>query len=135
VAEGKLLTCPGETNDYDMVEDSIRADCKQFDVLEVAHDPYQAQQFVNHLAPEGITMVEVPQIAKHLSEPMKELEAAVFDGRFHFDGPILTSAISNVVCHRDKNDKSLPDQRKIRKQNRSGDGASHRTESFDGDGR
>jgi phage terminase large subunit-like protein len=78
-------------------------------VLEVAHDPYQAQQFVNHLAPEGITMVEVPQIAKHLSEPMKELEAAIYDGRFHFDGnPVLTYAASNVVCHRDKNDNLFP---------------------------
>jgi phage terminase large subunit-like protein len=109
VVEGKLFTCPGETNDYDMIEDAIRADCKLYDVLEVAHDPYQAQQFVNHLGPEGITMVEVPQIAKHLSEPMKELEAAIYDGRFHFDGnPVLTYAASNVVCHRDKNDNLFP---------------------------
>ena len=109
VAEGKLLTCPGETNDYDMMEDAIRADCKKYDVLEVAHDPYQAQQFVNHLGPEGIVMVEVPQISRHLSEPMKELEAAVYDGRFHFDGnPVLTWAASNVVCHLDKNDNLFP---------------------------
>jgi phage terminase large subunit-like protein len=109
VIDGKLHTCAGETNDYDVVEDSIRADCRTFDVLEVAHDPYQAQQFVNHLGPEGIKMVEVPQMAKHLSEPMKELEAAVYDGRFHFDGnPILTWAVSNVVCHRDKNDNLFP---------------------------
>jgi len=109
--DGHLRSCPGETNDYDLVEDSIRDDCRKFDVLEVAHDPYQAQQFVNHLAPEGIKMVEVPQLSKHLSEPMKELEAAVYDGRFHFNGdPVLTWAISNVVAHRDKNDNLFPNK-------------------------
>jgi phage terminase large subunit-like protein len=104
-----LHTCPGETNDYDIVEDSIRADCRTFEVLEVAHDQYQAVTLVNHLMPEGIEMVEIPQLPKYLSEPMKELEASVYDGRFHFNGdPILTWAMSNVVCHLDKNDNLFP---------------------------
>lgn len=107
--EERLNICPGETNNYDLVEDSIRDDCRKFTVLEVAHDPYQAQQFVNHLQPEGITMVEVPQQTKYLSEPMKELEAAVYDGSFHFNGdPILTWAVSNVVCHEDANGNLFP---------------------------
>ena len=111
VIDGKLQVCPGETNDYDIVEDAIRDDCRSFEVLEVAHDPYQAQQFVNHLMPEGIKMVEVPQQPKYLSEPMKELEAAVYDGRFHFgNDPILTWAMSNVVCHIDKNDNLFPNK-------------------------
>ena len=111
VIDGRLHTCSGETNDYDVVEDAIRADCRRFEVVEVAHDQYQAVTLVNHLQPEGITMAEVPQTAKMLSEPMKELEAAVYDGRFHFDGdPILTWAISNVVCHIDKNDNLFPNK-------------------------
>jgi len=80
-------------------------------VAEVAHDPYQAVELVNHLTEEGITMVEIPQMPKHLSEPMKELEAAVYDGRFHFDGdPVLTWAIANVVAHADKNDNLFPNK-------------------------
>lgn len=107
--EGRLQTCQGETNDYDTVEDDIRSDCKQFQVLEVAHDPYQAVEMANHLVAEGIVMTEVPQMPRHLSEPMKELEAAVYDGRFHFDGdPVLSWAVSNIVCHRDKNDNLFP---------------------------
>lgn len=106
---GMLHTCPGETNDYDVVEDQIRTDARRFQVLEVAHDPYQAQQFVNHLQPEGLVMVEVPQLPKYLSKPMEELEAAVYDGRLHFNGDqVLTWAVSNVVCHRDKNDNMFP---------------------------
>ena len=109
--EGKLHTCPGETNDYDVVEDEIRMDARRFQLLEVAFDPYQAQQFVNHLKPEGIEMVEIAQLPRNLSEPMKELEAAVYDGRFHHNGdPVLTWAVSNVICHRDRNDNLFPNK-------------------------
>jgi phage terminase large subunit-like protein len=107
--EGRLHTCRGETNDYDAVEDSIREDCRTYTVLEVAHDPYQAIELTNHLQEEGIVMPAIEQIPKNLSEPMKELEAAVYDRRFHFDGdPILTWAISNVVCHFDRRDYLSP---------------------------
>ncbi len=109
--EGKLHTCAGETNDHSIVEDSIRADCRKFDVLEVAHDQWHADQIVGHLQPEGITCVEVPQIPKQLSAPMVEIEAAIYDGRFHFDGdPVLMWAFSNVVCHIDKNDNFFPNK-------------------------
>jgi phage terminase large subunit-like protein len=42
------------------------------------------------------------------------LKAAVFDGRFHYNGdPILAWAISNVVCHRDKNDNLFPNKERF----------------------
>lgn len=116
--EGQLETCRGETNDYDLVEDAIREYCKRFQVLKVAHDPYQAVELVNHLQGEGILMVEIPQVTRHLSEPMKEIEAAVYDRRLHHDGdPVMKWGISNVVAHRDRNDNLFPNkpdaQRKI----------------------
>ena len=111
--EGRLEACPGEVNDFDLVEDSIREDGRRFAVREVAHDPWNATEIVNHLMAEGMTMVEVAQVTKNLSEPMKELEAAVFAGRFHYDGdPILEWAISNVLSHRDKNDNLFPTKQK-----------------------
>jgi phage terminase large subunit-like protein len=109
--EGRLEVCSGSTNSYIAVEDWIKDTAKLYQVLEVAHDPYQAVELVHNLSEEGITMVEIPQMPKHLSEPMKELEAAVYDGRFHFDGdPVLTWAISNVVAHADKNDNLFPNK-------------------------
>jgi phage terminase large subunit-like protein len=106
-----LSICEGATNDYNAVEDAIREDARTYQVLEVAHDPYQAVELVNHLQQDGIEMTEVPQLPKYLSEPMKELEAAVYDGRFHFDGdPLLTWSVSNVVCHLDKNDNYFPNK-------------------------
>jgi phage terminase large subunit-like protein len=104
-----LRTCSGETIDYDDMESNIRDEIKLFRVLEVAFDPWHDHTIVNHLQAEGITVVEVPQLPKNLSEPMKELEAAVYDGRFHFNGdPILTWAVSNVVAQPDRNDNLFP---------------------------
>jgi len=109
-----LQTCPGETNDFDVVEDEIRNQYRRFEVQEVAHDQYNATSFVNHLQPEGVVMVEVPQRTQFFSPAMKELEAAVYDGRFHHNGdPILTWAVSNVVCHRDKNDNLFPNKERF----------------------
>jgi phage terminase large subunit-like protein len=109
--DGWIETCPGETNDYDTVEEHIRDWAKRFYVQEVAHDQYNATSIVNHLLPEGFQMIEVPQRTVYFSPAMKELEAAVYDKRLHFDGdPVLTWAISNVVCHPDKNDNLFPNK-------------------------
>lgn len=114
--ENRVLTCPGEVNDFDLVEESIRDDAQRFQVREVAHDPWNAVQIVNHLQTQGIVMVKVDQIPKNLSEPMRELEAAVYDGRFHYNGdPVLEWAISNVVAHRDRNDNLFPTKEKPEK--------------------
>ncbi len=108
-ADGHLDVCPGATNDYDLVEAYIRDACRKYQVIEVAHDPYQAVELVNHLSADAIVMVEIGQTALNLSNPMKEVEAAVHDGRFHFNGdPVLSWAISNVSCHVDRNDNIFP---------------------------
>ena len=107
--EGRLETSPGDVNDFDKVEDWIRAQAKLFGVRDVGHDPWNATEIVNHLQKEGITCTEVPQTVQQLNEPMNELEAAVYDGRFHYDGDqILEWGISNVVARRDRNDNIFP---------------------------
>jgi phage terminase large subunit-like protein len=110
VIEGQIIAVPGATNDYDIIEDWIRDSARRFHVAEIAHDQYNATSLVNHLQPEGLVMVEVPQKTIFLSPAMRELEAAVADGRFHHNDPLLTWAISNVVAHADKNDNLFPNK-------------------------
>jgi phage terminase large subunit-like protein len=106
---GRVRTCPGEVNDFDLVEDWIREQGKKFRLRDIGHDPWNATEIVNHLQKDGLTCTEVPQTVQHLNEPMNELEAAVYDGRFHYDGdPVLEWAVSNVVGHRDRNDNIFP---------------------------
>lgn len=63
-----------------------------------AIDPHGATNLSHHLADEGLSPVTIVQNYTNLSDPMKELEAAIKNGRFHHDGhPIMTWCISNVV--------------------------------------
>jgi len=108
-AQTLINECAGETNDFDAVEDWIRDTCKKYNVLEVPHDQYQAVEIVNHLLEEQVPMTEFAQRAVGFTPAMDELEAAVLDRRFHYNGdPVLAWAISNVVCHRDRNDMLFP---------------------------
>lgn len=110
--DGWLESGGVETNDFDLVEDSIREDCAKYQVLEVCFDPWQATPLVNRLQGK-IPMTQVDQNVKNLSDPMKELEAAIYDGRFHYaDDPVLAWAASNVVCKVDKNDNIFPAKEK-----------------------
>jgi len=118
-----LIATPGEVTDYDRIRDEIVGNgeivglCDSFDVRECAFDPYQARQLANELAAEGLQMIEVRPTVLNFSEPMKELEALVRQGRFHHDGcPVLAWMMSNVVCHRDNKDNIYP--RKEREENK-----------------
>lgn len=109
--DGHLQVVDGETNDYGLVEEYIKELCGTFQVLELAHDPWQAHDTMTRLAQAGVTVVQVPQLPKHLSQPMKDFEAAVYDGRFHYNGdPVLTWAMSNVVCKEDRNGNYFPNK-------------------------
>jgi phage terminase large subunit-like protein len=54
-------------------------------------------------------MVEVPQTVNYLSEPLKEIKAAMADGTYHYDGnPVMTWMFSNVIARPDKKDNLFP---------------------------
>lgn len=56
-------------------------------------------------------MVEMRPTVLNFSEPMKELEAVVIDGRFHHNGdPVLEWMVSNVVSHTDAKDNIYPNK-------------------------
>lgn len=115
--EGYLTVTPGNVTDFGRVKDDLRQDAKDFRVSEVPFDPYQATQLSQEMLAEGIPMIELKQVVHYMSEPMKELEALVLQGRFHHDGcPVLEWMVSNVVCHRDAKDNIYP--RKERYENK-----------------
>lgn len=61
-------------------------------------DPHGATNLSHHLDDEGLTPVTIIQNYTNMSDPMKELEAAIMSGRFHHDGnPIMTWCMGNVI--------------------------------------
>lgn len=104
-----LNVSEGEVTDFRSVKESIIEDCSRFDVQEVDFDPWQAAQLSKELEDEGVLMVEVRQTVLNMSDPMKSLQAAVYDRTLHHDGgPVLTWMMSNVIAHTDAKDNIYP---------------------------
>ena len=122
VADGYMVATEGDVTDYARIRDDLRADHAATPIAELAFDPWGATQLAQELAAEGLTVIEVPQLVKHLSEPMKMVEALTKNGHLHHDGnPCLAWQISNVTCREDANENIFP--RKERPENKI-DGAS-----------
>lgn len=109
---GWIRTTPGEVLDIAVVREELLDDTRRFDVREVPYDPAQITPFAAELLNEhGVPMVELRATVLNFSPAMKELEERVTSGpaRFaHAGDPVLSWAISNVVCHRDAKDNIYP---------------------------
>ncbi len=75
----------------------------------MGHDPYHAAQLTANLLDEGINVIEVPQVTKFMSEPMRWIEQLLAEDRLHHDGdPVLKWCMCNVVVRPDVNNQILP---------------------------
>jgi phage terminase large subunit-like protein len=95
---GILAETPGAEIDYrEILAEAIEAN-KVAPVQWCPLDPSGATNLSHQLDDEGLNPITVTQNYTNMSDPMKELEAAITAGRFHHDGnPIMTWCISNVI--------------------------------------
>lgn len=106
---GSLVVTPGSVTDYEVIEDDIRQAATDYRITELALDPWQAEHMRQRLAEDGLQTIEFRQTVANMSEPMKQLQALVLQGRFHHNGdPVLTWMMSNVVAHLDAKDNIYP---------------------------
>jgi phage terminase large subunit-like protein len=109
VSEGHLIATPGNVIDFGMIEDDLLEDHRRAQILNAGVDPWQSTQLSQRMTDEGIPMLEYPQTVKNMSEPMKELEKLVLQGRFHHNAnPAFTWMMSNVVAFLDAKDNVYP---------------------------
>ncbi|WP_237386720.1 terminase large subunit [Xenorhabdus sp. Sc-CR9] len=98
-AEMDLLTVTeGAEVDYRYILEEAKTASQLNPVEEAPIDPFGATGLSHALADEGINPIIITQNFTHMSDPMKELEAAIQSGRFHHDGhPIMSWCLGNVV--------------------------------------
>lgn len=107
--QGWLTVTPGARTDIQQIQDNIEKDSKITNYDKIGFDPHNAGQLAANLDKLKIKMVEVRQGVQSMSEPTKELDALIRDGKFHYDGnPILTWCMSNVCAKFDKKDNVFP---------------------------
>jgi phage terminase large subunit-like protein len=98
-ADGYLTATEGSSIDYRTLEADTIADIERFKVGLIVYDERYADQFTQRISElTGIDRVVIPPSSRELSPAMKEVESAVYDGRFHyFSNPLLEWAMGNVL--------------------------------------
>jgi phage terminase large subunit-like protein len=97
--EGWLTPTDGSAIDFAKLEEDALEDIRSHNVEAVCFDPaHGGLGLVQRLVEAtNVTQVETPQRVVVISPAMKELEACIADGRFHFDGdPVMTWCASNI---------------------------------------
>jgi phage terminase large subunit-like protein len=109
VHDGWLTATEGAIIDQEYIKRDILADAAAFKVRQWGFDQYDATKLVTELMAEGVEMIEIPQNTRHMSYPMKWLEALIIARRIHHNGdPILTWAMSNVTAKEDAKENVFP---------------------------
>lgn len=117
VNSGHLIVTPGNMIHLSQIEEDVLQVAGELGLNEVAKDPWGGQQMGANLEAEGLTVVDVPQQVRYLSEPMKEISALIDAERFeHDDNPCYVWMLSNVEVHEDRNENIFP--RKARASNK-----------------
>lgn len=98
VEGGWLNITDGAEVDYRYILEMAKEVNRHNAINESPIDPHGATALSHALEEEGLNPVIITQNFTQMSDPMKELEAAIMSGRFHHDGhPIMTWCISNVI--------------------------------------
>jgi len=98
-----LIATPGNVVDYEAVRQTVKDWGAEFQVKEIAFDPWNATDLVTRLQEQdGFPCVAMRQGFSSLSAPTKSLEKAILSKTLRHDGhPVLRWNISNVSVETD----------------------------------
>lgn len=110
---GWLTATDSSSIDHDAIEEEIFRLAERYDVLEVAWDPWNAQDLARRVENAGLTVVSVPQTFRELSGPSKELERLLAERLLRpGPNPILSWNANNAVADRDNHGNVKPSKKR-----------------------
>jgi len=102
---GLIILTSGNVIDYDEIEDSFKKDAENYVVEEVAHDPWNATQVINHLNDSGFNCVQFAQNIGSMSPAIKHTETLIYKQDLAYNGnPIMDFMVSCVETKQDVNE-------------------------------
>jgi phage terminase large subunit-like protein len=106
VKQGFIIQTPGARTDFKYIEDDLKAINSDHPICELAYDPRESTYLINNvmewLGPEKC--IEITQGPALMSEPMKEVEALIYDCKLWHNGdPVLTWMMGNIVKRQGRN--------------------------------
>jgi len=115
IAEEHIEATPGTVIDYDRIRAKINELGKQYDILEIAVDRWNATQLATQLTDDGFNMVAFGQGYASMNWPTKKLEEVVLAGKLNHGGnPVLRWMAGNVSIETDAADNWKPSKKKSR---------------------
>ena len=116
VRDGFIKETPGRVTDYDFIVNKMLETAKEYNVLGIGYDPYQATSVGSKMLKEGYEgLFAVRTGYRTISEPTKKMHDLVRSGKFnHLNNPVLRWMVGNVVLKMDDNGNIKPDRGKRR---------------------
>jgi phage terminase large subunit-like protein len=109
VRDGWVTATPGKVVDYSFLEADILRDARQFDLVRLGYDPWNAESTRQRLEGEGVECIPLRQGYASLTAPCKELERCVISGALdHGNNPVMDWMVSNVEVQTDVNGNIRP---------------------------
>lgn len=113
VHDGLVTVVDGEVIDDRDVKTGVTTWRTEFELVELAKDPYQSKQIGIELEEEGLVVYDHGQSMERMSDPTKRLVHYVRGKRLHAGGnPVLRWMISNTIAKQDTNGNIRPDRKK-----------------------
>ena len=111
--QGLFHVTEGNVVDYNFVRRTINDLGKQYHILEIGVDRWNATQLITDLDGDGFTMVPIGMGFKDMSPGMKELYKLLLEGRVNHGGnPVLRWMAGNVVAEVDAAENIKPSKKK-----------------------
>lgn len=105
VDAGLMTATPGDTVDYDVVEQSLSKHYYELASKGIEFDKWNASQLMNNLQEKGIVVSEFSQSIANISFPTKQFEKLVYDGKLKHDGNIILKwMLAGCVIYQDANE-------------------------------
>ena len=111
--QGLFHVTEGNVVDYNFVRRTINDLGKQYHILEIGVDRWNATQLITDLAGDGFTMVPIGMGFKDMSPGMKDLYKLLLEGRVNHGGnPVLRWMAGNVVAEVDAAENIKPSKKR-----------------------
>jgi len=125
VEDGHVYLTPGRTVDYDFIQAEVTKDAAQYELRELAYDPFNSSQFIANLEKDGLgeRLVEYPQNWKYVSPAAKDFQSKILNQRMRvFPNPCLDWMVSCTEVRSDVNGNIRPVKPDIAKTTKHIDG-------------
>lgn len=108
---GFLEATDGSMIDQERIEEYISDIARNFNVIDAAFDEWNAAYLQTRLQKLKVEVISFPFRTQYVSEPMKQIEALVLDGKYFHDGsPVMDWMVGNVAAKLDIRGNIFPNK-------------------------